>query len=213
MSLITAAQCLGRYGDPSLQTSVTLWDVPSHLEIGVIPKRIYCNRDLIAPLTQAFETLIQRGLVAELRTWDGCFNIRKTRSAGSNSFSLHSWGLAVDVNAAWNGYGAKPTLSPAFVEAWEASGFSWGGRWTHPDGMHFQLAEFPAPATPVFLSAEVDLPTLRDPFPHSLSVQVLRGLLPHYSGPLSQRVKSFQSGHGLRPDGVVGPKTWLALLT
>ena len=135
--MVTSAQALKKYGDPSLERGMVVWDVPINLEIGVIPKRIYCNRDLVAPLTQAFVNLINRGHVHELKTWDGCFNIRKKR--GLSSMSLHSWGLAVDVNAAWNQLGKQPTLSAGFVKCFTDAGFDWGGIWTRRDGMHFQL--------------------------------------------------------------------------
>lgn len=138
---ITASQALKHYGPPEKERGMMLWDVPSHLEIGVIPKKIYCNRDLVIPLTRAFGNLIRCGLVGELRTWDGCFNIRRKR--GGISSSLHSWGLAVDLNAAWNRMGRKPTLSPAFVQCWKDAGFEWGGDWRLPDGMHFQLSRIP----------------------------------------------------------------------
>ena len=136
--MVTSAQALKKYGDPTLQKAMTLWDVPTHLEIGVIPKRIYCNRDLVKPLEQALSNLINRNVVDELRTWDGCFNIRKKR--GLSSMSLHSWGIAIDVNAAWNGLGKTPTLSREFVKCFTDAGFDWGGVWRRPDGMHFQLA-------------------------------------------------------------------------
>ncbi len=135
--MLTSAMCLAKYGKPELEKAMVLWDVPSYLEIGVIPKRIYCNKDMIAPLTQAFKKLIETGRVKELKTWDGCFNIRNKR--GASSASLHSWGVAIDVNAAWNGFGKKPTLSAGFVKCFTDSGFDWGGLWTKPDSMHFQL--------------------------------------------------------------------------
>lgn len=118
---------------------MVLWDVPSELEIGVIPKRIYCNKDMVVPLTWAFSKLIKTGAVNELKTWDGCFNIRKKR--GLTSMSLHSWGLAVDVNAFENGLNQVPKLSKEFVECFTSSGFDWGGTWKRKDGMHFQLKE------------------------------------------------------------------------
>ena len=135
--MVTSAQALRKYGDPTLEKNMVVWDVPANLEIGVIPKRLYCNKDLIAPLTQAFTNLINRGHVHELKTWDGCFNIRKKR--GLASMSLHSWGIAVDVNAAWNGLGKEPTLSAGFVKCFTDAGFEWGGVWKRKDGMHFQL--------------------------------------------------------------------------
>jgi hypothetical protein len=137
--MITSRQCFEHYGTPSNGAPwMALWDVPKDLEIGVIPKRIYCNKDLILPLQSALINLISRGYAeGELLTWDGCFNIREMK--GGLSMSLHSWGLAVDVNAFSNGFGKKPTLSKGFVECFD--GFDWGGLWTRPDGMHFQLAK------------------------------------------------------------------------
>lgn len=140
--MITSKQCYARYGAPEKESFMVLWDVPAHLEIGAVPKRVYCNRDILRPLEDAFSNLIARGIVDELKTWDGCFNIR--RKKGGASTSLHAWGIAIDVNAAWNGFGKKPVLSAEFVKCFTDAGFEWGGLWTKPDGMHFQLKEFPA---------------------------------------------------------------------
>ena len=137
--MVTSNDCLKKYGNPELQKSMVLWDVPTHLEIGVIPKRIYCNKDMIQPLSKAFENLISRGFVTELKTWDGCFNIRKKR--GLTSMSLHSWGIAIDVNAFENGLNQTPKLSPGFVKCFTDAGFDWGGTWKKKDGMHFQLSK------------------------------------------------------------------------
>lgn len=137
--MVTSQQCISKYGEPSASNKcMTLWDVPTELEIGVIPKRIYCNKDLVKPLEQAFRNLIERGFVKELKTWDGCFNIRKKR--GLSSWSLHSWGIAVDLNAFENGLNMTPKLSKGFVKCFTDAGFDWGGTWQRKDGMHFQLA-------------------------------------------------------------------------
>lgn len=137
--MVTSAQALIKYGAPELEAHMILWDVPAELEIGVIPKKLYCNKDLVEPLKKAFANLIERGFIKELKTFDGCFNIRKKR--GLSSLSLHSWGIAIDVNAAWNALGAKPTLSAGFVKCFTDAGFEWGGTWSRLDGMHFQLAK------------------------------------------------------------------------
>ena len=39
--MVTSKNCLTKYGAPELEKSMVLWDVPSELEIGVIPKRLY----------------------------------------------------------------------------------------------------------------------------------------------------------------------------
>jgi hypothetical protein len=137
--MVTSAQALKKYGDPEKQSAMILWDVPGYLEIGVIPKKIYCNKDMVKPLAAALQALITTDHVKELKTWDGCFNIRKKR--GQASMSLHSWGIAVDLNAAWNCFGCKPVLSAGFVKCFTDNGFEWGGTWSKPDGMHFQLAK------------------------------------------------------------------------
>jgi hypothetical protein len=138
MSLVTSEQCWKKYGNPFKESNMTLWVVPNYLHVGVIPKKIYCNKDMIIPLTNAFENILHRGLTDQLKTWDGCFNIRSKR--GAKSMSLHSWGIAIDINAAWNRFGKPPTMSPELVKCFTDAGFAWGGYWKKPDGMHFQLA-------------------------------------------------------------------------
>ena len=148
-----------KYGDPSTpqfrKKYLVLWDVPNQLEIGVIPKRIYCNKDIIQPLTQAFSALISTGAVKELKTWDGCWNFRPIRgyekryqtlmSQGKvdqaiRLLSIHSWACAIDVNAAENGLNRPPKLSKKFVKCFKDAGFIWGGDFSRPDGMHFELS-------------------------------------------------------------------------
>jgi hypothetical protein len=139
--MVSSTQALKKYGQPDLlatqNKNMLLWDVPTELEIGVIPKKIFCNKDMVEPLTQAFKNLIETGHVKELKTWDGCFNIRKMR--GLSSMSLHSWGIAIDVNAFENQLNQVPKLSSGFVKCFTDAGFDWGGEWERMDGMHFQL--------------------------------------------------------------------------
>lgn len=135
--MLTSSICHKRYGDPNKELGMVLWDVPTALELGAIPKRIYCNRDIIKPLERSFIAIRDRGLIDQIKTWDGCFNIRSKKAGKSPS--LHSWGVAIDINAAWNGFGKKPTMSSELVQCFLESGFDWGGEWSKPDGMHFQL--------------------------------------------------------------------------
>ncbi|MFZ9303029.1 MAG: M15 family metallopeptidase [Sediminibacterium sp.] len=137
--MVSSKQCYAKFGEPSASNKcMTLWDVPAELEIGIIPKRIFCNRLMVEPLKKAFKNLIDTGSIKELKTWDGCFNIRKKR--GLSTMSMHSWGLAIDVNAFENGLYATPKLSPTFVKCFTDAGFDWGGNWLRQDGMHFQLS-------------------------------------------------------------------------
>lgn len=140
--MITSKQCFEKFGEPGLKTEgkyMVVFDVPAELEIGFIPKKIYCNKLLVGPLKSAFKNLIDRNFVEELKTWDGCYQVRKKR--GLQSMSLHSWGLAVDLNQATNQLGKEPTLSAEFVKCFTDAGFDWGGTWQRKDGMHFQLSK------------------------------------------------------------------------
>jgi hypothetical protein len=138
--MVTPSMALVKYGAPEREKNMIMWDIPAHLEVGVIPKKIYCNKDFVKPLEAAISQLINTGHIKELKTWDGCFNIRKQRGSLSK-LSLHSWGIAIDVNAAWNGLHKKPTLSSGFVKCFTDNGFTWGGNWRRSDGMHFELSK------------------------------------------------------------------------
>ena len=111
--------------------------VPEKLITGPIPEEIYCNRDLLPHLLAAINNMVFRKKVRELKTWDGCFCIRP--SLASSSISLHSWGLAVDVNSDLSGFGNKPEFSHEFIKCWTDAGFDWGGYWINPINSHFQL--------------------------------------------------------------------------
>lgn len=153
--MLTSLDFYKKYGHPSKKKNLVLWDVPAELEIGVIPRRIYCNADLIPVLTQAFKNLIERGCVDELKTWDGCWNFRPIRGyekkyeaamkaanieLAMKYLSVHSWACAVDMNASENGLGKKPKFSAKFVKCFTDAGMEWGGEWQNrPDGMHYQL--------------------------------------------------------------------------
>lgn len=86
------------------------------------------------------------------------FVFRHQRHNVARPLSYHSWGIAIDIDAASNSahrfkddQAPKPWsdkwlelwphgLSEKFVQAFESVGFTWGGRWSrYADPMHFQL--------------------------------------------------------------------------
>lgn len=104
--------------------------------------KIYCNKDIQAALLSALQNVRDRGLLHELKTFDGGFNIRDVRSQPGKP-STHSYGLAIDINAATNQLGSQGDIPPQLVECFTNEGWIWGGNFPRRDFMHFQyLAEW-----------------------------------------------------------------------
>lgn len=57
----------------------------------------------------------------------------------SKPLSMHAWGLAIDFNTHDNWLGETPQMDRRIVDIFERWGFAWGGHWSRPDGMHFEL--------------------------------------------------------------------------
>ena len=86
-----------------------------------------------------------------MQTAGGIYNRRLIR--GSKKISRHSWGIAIDINVAYNQFLVKPpstfdvknmrvfTKDHPIVSLFQRYDFEWGGNWkNHPDGMHFEFA-------------------------------------------------------------------------
>lgn len=99
--------------------------------------KIYGHEAMEAPLREAFHNIVDRGFADQLKTYDGCFNIRAMK--GGSHYSVHSWGLAVDFNAAQNPFGGPVRFTKAFIRCFADASFEPGAAWHTPDGMHFQL--------------------------------------------------------------------------
>lgn len=102
-------------------------------------KRVMINKDFKAKLKVAFTNLERCGLHIEIKTFDGCYVDRKVR--GRNLKSLHSWAVAIDLNAKIEYLGRSTTdWSSRFVAIMKAAGIYWGGDWKGgKDNMHFAL--------------------------------------------------------------------------
>lgn len=105
---------------------------------GSTSRGFYCHRLLVPVFQKVFEEIVLSGLTDEIKTFDGCFNIRKIRGS-STTMSLHSWAIAIDLNYKGNELGnAKPEMDPLVVKVFEKYGFYWGGNFRRKDGMHFE---------------------------------------------------------------------------
>ena len=114
---------------------------------GAVPilGNVTCHRRLFPQLEDALSEVRSAGLAYLIDPGDygGCYSPRYVASSSGARLSHHSWGIAIDINVAENAFGTKADQDPRLVEIFERHGFTWGGRWLIPDGMHFEWASFP----------------------------------------------------------------------
>ncbi len=98
----------------------------------------YCHKLLVSVFQAVFEDIGLAGLADEVKSFDGCFSLRKIRGS-STTMSLHSWAIAIDINYVGNELAnPHPAMPPAIIAIFEKHGFYWGGNFTRKDGMHFE---------------------------------------------------------------------------
>lgn len=109
-----------------------------------------CHEKVAAPLTSIFAEAAKhygqlRFTALRLDAFGGCFNFRPMR--GGTSLSMHSWGIAVDLDPERNqlkwGRDKAEFAKPAYDAWWnivEAHGATSLGRAKNMDWMHFQFA-------------------------------------------------------------------------
>lgn len=106
---------------------------------------VTCHRILVPQLRAALRQVAQEGLGFTINKsqYGGCYGPRFIGLDPEGRLSHHTWGIAIDINVAENAFGTKPDQDPRLVEIFESHGFTWGGRWLVPDGMHFEWVAFP----------------------------------------------------------------------
>ena len=102
---------------------------------------VICHRLMVDQLYGALKEIEDRrlGHLIDPSQYGGCWVPRHIDFDPSDPLSMHAWGLAADFNVSTNGLGMKPQMDPRIVAVFDKWGFVWGGRWSRPDGMHFEL--------------------------------------------------------------------------
>lgn len=125
--------------DPAwVSANITQAEVPV---IGAVT----CHRLLIPQLHAALAEVEEAGLAEEIYQYGGCYVPRFIDRDPSNPLSMHAFGLAVDINTPTNQLGTPGDMDARVVEIFERWGFTWGGRWSRPDPMHFELGRLLSP--------------------------------------------------------------------
>jgi hypothetical protein len=104
---------------------------------------VSCHRALFPQLRGALREIEDAGLAYALAQYGGCYNPRFINREPGGRLSHHAWGVAIDINVADNAYGTRPDQDQRLVQIMEEWGFTWGGRWLVPDGMHFEWSDWP----------------------------------------------------------------------
>lgn len=173
--------------------------------------------------------------------WEtGAYNCRKITNG--TGYSLHAFGIAVDINARTNPYGKTlitdmPIAMIAAVKAIKTSKglqvFRWGGEYPNfKDAMHFEVVVSPDELSKGIDTASVvaEPPDPTDPRTWSTVSKGVRGptvaklkeLLTEngfecgsgtvFDPKTLSAVKAYQESRKLTTDGIVGLQTWTALL-
>jgi hypothetical protein len=101
--------------------------------------RVTCHRLMLPQLRGALNDVVAAGLASTLHTYDGCYVPKYIERSPTHAISLHTWGIAIDLDASTNYRGIKGTMDPKVVEIFKRWGFRWGGDWSWTDPMHFEL--------------------------------------------------------------------------
>ena len=139
------------FGDFQIKERDGTWITtePSWRENNIQTKRVpilgntRCHRLMWEPLEGALNQILDEGLADTLSVKDfkqsgGCYAPRRiNRFDAGGSISRHAWGIAIDINT-------KSSYHPRVVEIFNSWGFAWGGTWTSPDEMHFELRDLSA---------------------------------------------------------------------
>lgn len=117
--------------------------VAANITQGSVPilGTVTCHRLMIPRLAGALGDVVDAGLAGEIRPGDygGCYVPRFIDRDPTKPLSNHAFGLAVDLNVSTNGLGTRGDMHPDIVRIFQGWGFNWGGLWSRPDPMHFEL--------------------------------------------------------------------------
>lgn len=104
--------------------------------------KVTCHRVMLPQLRSALAEIVERGLgnAIDPRDYGGCYVPRFIGHDPRRGLSLHTWGIAIDLNVSGNQRGTTGQIDRRVVAIFKKWGFAWGGDWEWTDPMHFELA-------------------------------------------------------------------------
>lgn len=115
--------------------------VAENIRTEVVPilGSVTCHKVVIPQLRAALSEIQSRNLAGKIHPdeYAGCYYPRFI--ANTNKLSLHAFGIALDLNVPGNQRGTVGEMDRTVVSIFERWGFTWGGRWSWTDPMHFEM--------------------------------------------------------------------------
>jgi hypothetical protein len=108
---------------------------------------VTCHKVIFPQLRAALLEIQSTGdLAREIHPGEyaGCYYPRFI--ANTQQLSLHSFGIALDLNVPGNQRGTTGEMNRAVVAIFKKWGFAWGGDWGYTDPMHFEMNALKRPA-------------------------------------------------------------------
>ena len=142
----SAAQAVGSFSYRPLPDGRVVPDprwVAANIRTEEVPilGRVTCHRVMLPQLRAVLTEVVQRGLADKIHPdeYAGCYYPRYIGYDPAKGLSLHSWGIAVDLNVPGNQRGTVGEMDREVVKIFKKWGFAWGGDWNYTDPMHFEL--------------------------------------------------------------------------
>ena len=134
------------YGEPGDESNLVTIEFPYRMIYdGKVVARTRCHRKVAASLLRVLKAIQWRfadapDIVDEASDYSGCFNFRTKR--GGTSWSLHSFGAAIDLdaddNTFRNSWPMKADMPLEIMEEFAREGWKSGGAFWGYDAMHFE---------------------------------------------------------------------------
>lgn len=145
---IPGMQELVKITDNWQSENIRWFEIPQLVGVNGAPSngKVLLHRLAGPQVVKTFQDWEDAGLRDKILGWAGSFVPRFIRGSRT-TLSNHAHGTAFDINVPWNGLGRQPALKGKngsvreLVKIANQNGLYWGGHFSRPDGMHFEVAQ------------------------------------------------------------------------
>lgn len=137
------AEIMETFGDPSAENfirNMVVFKLPYKLLFRGHPiTTAYGHRKAVGNFQAALENILSEHLDSQVQNYAGIYAERAKRGM-RGYLSVHTWGIAIDLEAEKFPLGSLERFSPEVVSCFSKAGFVYGGDFEgRKDPMHFQL--------------------------------------------------------------------------